>query len=207
MNQRTLKASSSNHKPFSRKVLSLLRQSEDCKIAGEHVEAIKLLEKVLADDPECLEAAEEIANNFLSLDEEEKARQAALYALSLDEKSYTANHVLGFLALHKSAWDEAIKFLTVANHANHNNPEILRCLGWGLFHKGRRAEGVATLERALNLQPESPMALCDLGICLLQNKKLKEARVLLEKAFKIEPDNERVVECLSLIENLGKISG
>jgi tetratricopeptide (TPR) repeat protein len=183
---------------LSRRFLETLRKSEALKLEGEHHLAIENLEQLVIEDPGCLEALEEIADNLLSLDEFEKAERTANFALSIDNKSFIANHILGFLKLHEGHWQKAVTMLKIANEGSPNNPEILRCLGWGLFHLGSEAEGVSTLERALTIQESNPMILCDLGICLFQQGDNKEAGKLFERALTIAPDSERVHECLAL---------
>jgi len=184
------------------KFLSSLRKAEDLKIKGQYQEAIKILEKLLIDDPECLEAVEELADNLLFLDQFEKARNAANFAISLNKESFIANHILGFIALHERRWSKAVGFLKKANQGNPNHPEILRCLGWGLFHKKEKKEGIATLERALLLEKNNPMILCDLGVCFLQENKITAAKNLFHKALEITPENERVIECLNIIRKI-----
>ncbi|MBI5414724.1 tetratricopeptide repeat protein [Candidatus Peregrinibacteria bacterium] len=187
--------------PYPRKVLTRLAESEECKISGNYVKAVEIVEGILLEDPSCLAAVEELADNFLSLDKYEEAEKAADFALKLDEKSYIANYVKGFLELSKGRWGQAGEFLKVANQSQPNNPEILRCLGWGTFHAGKRIEGIATLDRALNLRPEDPMILCDLGVCQLHCNSFQKAVTLFEKALEIAPSNGRAQECLQAAQD------
>jgi len=89
---------------LSGSTLQVLQRAEDLKIAGKHQKAIEVLQRVLVRDPECVEAIEEVADNLLSLDEFEKAENVAQFVLSLDSKSFIANHVLGFLEIHRGNW-------------------------------------------------------------------------------------------------------
>ena len=193
-------------KKLSHRALQTLQKAEDLKFSGKHEKAIAVLETLLVQDPSCVEAAEEIADNWLSLDQFEKAQKAAEFAFSLDSQSFIANHVLGFLQLHQENWDEALKFLKVANESCSNHPEILRCLGWGLFHAGKKNEGMVTIERALTLDRKNPMILCDLGVCFLQENKIESARALFERAIQLSPKNHRAKECLQIIEKISQSS-
>lgn len=205
MLKKILKSKCSNKK-LPRRILNELKKSEELKIIGEHEEAIIILEKILFDDPGCLEALEELADNLLSLDDFERAEKVANFIINLDKKSFIANHVIGFLSLHNGKWREAIAKLKIANESNPNNPEILRCLGWGLYHENKKMEGIATLERALNLDDTNSMILCDLGLCLLQEDDIAVAKVLFEKAILVDPENERARECLGITKNIEKES-
>lgn len=197
----------SSNKKLPKRILDELRKAEELKLEGEYEGAVLVLEKILVDDPGCLEILEELADNLLSLDEFEKAEKVANFIITLDKKSFVANHVIGFLHLHNNKWREAIVNLKIANESNPNNAEILRCLGWGLYNANKKMEGIVTLERALNLNEENSMILCDLGVCLLQEDSISQAKTLFEKAALLDLDNERVRECLSLAQKIEKESG
>lgn len=176
-------------------VLGTLEEVEMLKLNGEHDKSIALAQKLLVDDPDCVGALEEIADNYVSLEKYEHADKAAQRALQLDRQSYTAYYILGFLASNQQKWDLALEFLKQANTLRANNPEILRCLGWSNFNAGKRAQGIVILERSLNLDPDNSLTLCDLGICYLQTKNFEKSVDLLKKAMDIDPDNKRIQEC------------
>lgn len=195
----------SSRKPrISKRFTRELAKSEDYKMDGDFTKALEIARKVLQKDPSCLEAAEEVADNYLSLDMHEESLKAAKFAYSLNDKSYIANYVTGFILLTHGQEAEALAYLQVANASESNNPEILRCLGWTLFHLGNKVSGIATLERALNLRNDDPLILCDLGVCLLQKGEFSKTIHLFEKALSLDPENERVKECLDAAIGLQK---
>lgn len=191
-------------------ILDLLSEAEAFKIAGEHKQAIKTIQKVLCEEPECLIAYEQIADNHLILDEEKQARIAAEFALKLDKKSYIAHYVIGFICLKKSQWKEAYEHLKKADEVLPNNPEILRCLGWNLFKMGKCTKGVILLERVLTIMPEDSIALCDLGVCYFELKHFDKALDLFAKAMEVDPENDRAQEMIQVarevVEKLSKVS-
>ncbi len=193
---------SSSDAHYSQKIMDQLATSEEYKIAGEHEKAIDIAEKILLDDPLCLAAIEELADNFLSLEKYSKAEKSSDFALTLDPKSYIANYTKGFLELSHGNWKKAVGYLQIANEGQTNNPEILRCLGWGLFHSENQIEGLSTLDRALNLRSDDPMILCDLGVCCLHCNSFKKAVSLFEKALEVSPGNVRAEECLKAAQDL-----
>ncbi len=172
-----------------------LNSIEELKMNGRHEESISEAERLLFDNPDCVEALEEIADNYVSLDKFEKAKKACERALKLDEKSYTAKYILGFIHSQKQQWKQAVEYLKSSNTIHGNNPEILRCLGWALFNGGKRTQGVVILERSLNLDPENSLTLCDLGICYMQMKNFDKSIQLLKKAMQLDPHNRRVQDC------------
>ncbi len=190
------KESMDAQKELPRHVLERLVESEDYKLQGNFSRALKIAQKILQKDPSCIPAAEEVADNLLSLKEFEKAKSVAQFILSHNNTSYIANYVMGFLLLTDNKNKKALSFLTIANQASPNNPEILRCLGWARFHTGEEVSGIATLERALNLRAEDPLILCDLGVCLLEKQVFEKAIVLFEKALALDPSNLRIQGCL-----------
>lgn len=183
-------------------VVEALARSEELKLEGEHRKALDIAEKVLIEDPACIEAAEEIADNLLSLDRLSEAKKAASHVLSLNPQSYIGNFVIGFAASNEEQWDKAVKYFHLSNVGQPNNPEILRCLGWAIFHGGKQSEGIATLRRALFLRENDSSILCDLAACLLQQNEFVEAVALLRQALTIDPEELRVQELFEVANRL-----
>ncbi len=188
--------------PIPQDTLERLEHAEHLKFEGRHAEAIEILESLLLEDPECSAVLEEIADNELSLNHEDRAERAALQAVRLDDASYTGFYILGFLRSKREQWEEAAAQLRRANALRPNNPEILRCLGWALFCGGQRSQGVVTLERSLNLDPVSALTLCDLGVAYLQLHAFAKSASLFRRVLEIEPENPRARECLKMLERL-----
>ena len=187
--------SDQNESKYPNHISEALEEIETLKLSGEHEKSIAEAQKLLCEDPDCVAALEEIADNYVSLDQFDNAEKAALRALNLNKKSYTAYYILGFLASHQQKWGDAVNYLKKANELHPNNPEILRCLGWSTFNVNKRTQGIIILERSLNLDSENSLTLCDLGICYLQIKSFDKAVELLKKAMEIDPDNKRIQEC------------
>jgi Tfp pilus assembly protein PilF len=177
-------------------VLDMLREAEDLKYEGKHQQAIELAEKILFEDPTNVPALEEVADNYLSIDQYEKAEKAAKQALKIDAQSYTAYYILGFISSQQQNWEESVRYLSKANTIHPNNPEILRCLGWAIYNNTQKIKGLVTLERALNLDPENSLILCDLGVCYMQSKDFDKALSLFYKTLEVDPNNQRAKECV-----------
>ena len=187
---------------LSARVMRELAKSEELKMAGEHEKALEVVQNILMENPACTEAAEEVADNFLSLDNIEAAEKAARHAVSLNPESYIGNFVLGFVASEKEQWPVAVRHFTISNTGQPNNPEILRCLGWALFHEGDQAAGIATLQRALSLRSDDTAILCDLAACYLQTSMFGKSLRLLERAMRIDPTDMRVQELFDVANRL-----
>ncbi len=187
--------------------LERLELAERLKLEGKHMEAIAILEELVLEDPENVAAFEEIADNELSLGNDERAANAANRAISLDETSYTGHYILGFLFSRRREWIQAIGSLKRANKLKPNNAEILRCLGWALLSHQERAQGLVTLERSLNLDTDNSLTLTDLGVAYLELGNRDKARTLLQRAMEVDPENARAKEALLLLEQIGKPAG
>ncbi|MBI2638784.1 tetratricopeptide repeat protein [Candidatus Peregrinibacteria bacterium] len=175
---------------------TLINEADQLKLKGRHDDAIRLCERILMFDLDCIEAYEEIGDNFLSLKEFEKAEKALLRAVQLDPHSANANYLLGFTYSALGDWEGSIEYLEGADQIQANHPEILRCLGWSYFHYGQKKKGIIVLERALNLAWDDCLILCDLGVCYLNEKNFERAIALFQKVLAIEPENEKARECL-----------
>ncbi len=186
----------------SQSTLERLEKAEQLKMAGQHKEALDILETLLAEDPQNVSALEEIADNELSLDHFGRAQKAAKQAIELDGDSYTGYYILGFLSSRKCEWNDALKLLQKANTLKPNNPEILRCLGWYLFSGGHITQGIVTLERSLNLYSENTMTLCDLGVTHLQVRNFAKAKSLFSRTLDLDPENRRARECKDMVESM-----
>lgn len=188
-------SSTQDEENYPNHILEALESIESLKLSGAHEESISEAQKLLVQDPNCVAALEEIADNYVSLDQFDRAEKAASHVLKLDKDSYTGHYILGFLTSHQKKWTKAVSLLKKANELHPNNPEILRCLGWATFNTNKRTQGIIVLERSLNLDPENSLTLCDLGICYLQTKSFNKSIELLKKAMEIDPDNKRIQEC------------
>lgn len=178
----------------------LLAEADKMKSTGEHLEAIKICEKILTSDLDNDQAYEEIGDNYLSMREYQKAEKALIQALRVNPNSANAHYLIGFAHSALGHWAESIGHLETADQLQANHPEILRCLGWSIFHSGERKQGLVLLERALHLSPKDALILSDLGICYLNDKDFERASQLFHTVLEIEPDNEKVRECLYAVK-------
>jgi protein O-GlcNAc transferase len=179
---------------------TLLEQADLLKSQGEYLEAIKLCEEILADDLNCVEAYEEIGDNYISLRKLEKAEKALAQALKLDPTSANTHYLLGFLHSCKRDWQHSIKSLEKADELKSNHSEVLRCLGWSYFQNGNIDRGIVILERALALEPNDIYILTDLGVCYLTAKNIPKALPIFHRVLDLDPGNQKARECLMILE-------
>ncbi len=177
----------------------LIEEADKKKNEGQHLEAIRLCEKLLTADLNCTEAYEEIGDNYLSLRKYDKAEKALKQALKISKTSANANYLLGFVYSCTGKWHDSVDLLEKADRIYPNHPEILRCLGWSMYHHGQRKRGIVLLERSMFLAPNDPLILNDLGVCYLNEKEFDRSAMLFKKTLQLEPDNQKAKECLNAV--------
>jgi tetratricopeptide (TPR) repeat protein len=177
----------------------LLEESEKKKQTGNHLEAIKICERILHYDLDFEEAYEEIADNYLTLREYNKAKKALDRAIFLNPGSPNANYLMGFVYSCLGKWKTSIGYLERSDGLYPNHPEILRCLGWSMYHDGQKKRGLILLERALSLATEDVLILTDLGVLYMNEKNFERAALMFKKVLILDPDNEKAMECLNAV--------
>ena len=160
------------------KIHPLIEEADKKKSEGKHLEAIRICERLLISDLDCVEAYEEIGDNYLSLRKYDKAEKALNQA--------NANYLLGFVYSCVGKWQESVHLLEHADSVYPNHPEILRCLGWSMYHCGERKRGIILLERSLFLAPNDPLILNDIGVCYLNEKNFDKSAMLFKKTLQID---------------------
>ncbi len=179
----------------------MLVKAEEAKLQGDFEKAVDLLQKIIIDEPNCVEAYEEVGDCYLSMQKKDKAEKALKQAIKLNPKSANAHYLLGFLLSVDQRWTASVKELELADELSPNHPEILRCLGWSVYNQNRRSQqGVALLERSRALAPEDPNVLCDLGVCYLNADQYAKAQQLFQQVIKIAPNSEQAHECRNFMK-------
>ena len=62
--------------PYPEHIAEALTHIESLKLSGEHEKSIKEAQKLLCNDPNCVNALEEIADNYVSLNDFKRAEKA-----------------------------------------------------------------------------------------------------------------------------------
>lgn len=187
-------------KKLSAEIRELLDKAEKLKFDNKHKEAISVCEEILSLEIKCVEAYEEIGDNYISLGELKKAEKALLEALKINPDSANASYLLGFLYSCQRNWKQSIDFLERSDGLKPNHPEILRCLGWSYAMEGKTDRGIILLERAKTLAPDDVYILTDLGVCYLNKKDIKKALPIFRKVLDLDPENKKARECLLIVE-------
>lgn len=165
-------------------IRSVIIEIENLKKENRYEEAIKIVEDYLTKYDKEYRLYEELTDIYLYLWENEKARKAIDFALSLNKESATWNYLRGFLLL--SVWenDKALIHLEKSNSMVWNNAEVLRNLGWAYNINWNPNKWAMILRRALNLSPKDPLIAEDLAMALISWGNFDEGNEILVKLWK-----------------------
>ena len=129
---------------------SLLAQIEAHKEAGEHEQALKLVNRILAKDPSHEDALLQIADIQYRQGELDKAAKAIDF-LNTQKKHQDpmALYVKGVLEMEKTNWQEGRVYLKQAvKLTDFQNHEILRCYGLCEYWYGNREKGLGYVQES-----------------------------------------------------------
>jgi TolB-like protein/cytochrome c-type biogenesis protein CcmH/NrfG len=123
----------------------------------------------------------------------EKARQAALKAISLDNNEAIGQKELAGVKLyHDFNWKGAEKAYQTAISLEPENAEILYGIGGGLyFATGRWEEAIRAMKKCIELDPLKPLSHMALGNILTHAGRTEEAIAYYKKALELNPRFQR----------------
>jgi arylsulfatase A-like enzyme/Tfp pilus assembly protein PilF len=164
--------------------------------AGRYEECIPLYERILAADPNNIDAALRLASAHSALGENAKAlqmfqRAAAIVPESLDVRTY-----LGLHYLRVKEWDRAATLLDEVVKASPDRATAVDGLATAKAKQGELAmdaghteEAIADFERARTLRPSSFAHDLDLGVLYLAAHRFEESRAALDRFLAAHPDD------------------
>ena len=170
---------------------------------GQTAQALKLLDKLSADDPFAGGLPDLRVRLLTASGEKEKAlaeAQAAANAPGAGVEDWTR---LGEMLTELARHDEAASAFTRATElfagSSTDQPEwalwLLR--GSALLEAGKWPEAKSALERAYQLAPDQPLVLNYLGYSQLERREnLADAERLIKEASRLQPDNHSITDSL-----------
>jgi DNA-binding winged helix-turn-helix (wHTH) protein/tetratricopeptide (TPR) repeat protein len=161
---------------------------------GGFLQSIEYYEKAIAADPDYASAYAGLARSYVKLPsysakpDYERARRAALKAVSLDDGLADAHISLGMLVLivdrnYAGAEREFRRAVALDPRSPTAEGQLALCLA----AVGQSEEAVAHARRAKALDPLSVTAATDLGIVLYDSRRLPEAASEFEEVLKLDP--------------------
>jgi serine/threonine protein kinase len=119
----------------------------------------------------------------------QKAREAALNALEIDDRLAEAHTSMAFLKLLSDwDWSGAEKEFKRAIELNPKYPTAHHWYAFHIFFRAKFDEGISEMEKALELDPFSLIISCDLGWALYYARQYDRAIEVLKKTLEMDPN-------------------
>jgi choline-sulfatase len=162
---------------------NLLKESAGASAEGRYDDAIAIVQRALAADPEVLEGHMLLGNFLRKSGRAEEAAAAYRKGLALDPEHDESVFLLALTYKDMGRLDEARVGFDRARELDPRNGKVLWQLADIEMRERRFDRAQATLEQALALKVEEPRFLLKLGECHLEAKRYDEAETALRKAL------------------------
>jgi arylsulfatase A-like enzyme/Tfp pilus assembly protein PilF len=164
--------------------------------AGRYEECIPLYERILAADPNNIDAALRLASAHSALGENAKALQMFQRAAAIVPDSEDVRTYLGLHYLRVKDWDRAATLLDEVVKASPDRATAVDGLATAKAKQGELSmdageteAAIADFERARTLRPESFSHDLDLGVLNLAAHRFEESRAALDRFLAAHPDD------------------
>ena len=166
-------------------------------VLEQYKEAIDILQDVLRDKPENVEAIYWTGIAYEALGDLQKTEYYLREAISLAPEYADALNALGyFYADNGTNLDEAVDLIKKALKKSPKQAGYLDSLGWAYFKQGKLDEALRQLEMALRLMPESAEIQDHLGDAYMKKGLKEKAIAAWQRAVQLEPNNTAIQEKL-----------
>ena len=163
-----------------------IARSERLILSGQHDEAIRLLTKVLSDDPLNLPALLNIGIAYTEKGDHEAAIEVLENYVAQDPDNDGAFEALGCAYLRTGHYPEAEASLEAALQINPQSASVLRNLSIVLNRTRRGARGFVLLEHAYELDPDDYLTTYALAITYRCVGRAEDARQLYMRLHSLE---------------------
>jgi predicted O-linked N-acetylglucosamine transferase (SPINDLY family) len=168
---------------------------------GDARQAIELIERAIALQPDCTEAYNNLGIVLKDQGRLEEAVTAYRKALKLKPGYAEAHNNLGIALRDQGRLEEAVTAYQKALKLKPDCTEAHYNLGIALRRLGKIAEAKAAYRKTLELRPDYAEALNNLGFALKDQGRLAEAMAAYRKALEVKPDFAEAQSNLILIMN------
>jgi arylsulfatase A-like enzyme/Tfp pilus assembly protein PilF len=165
-----------------------IKQAEGASANKEFDDSLKLLDEVIAEDPNIMEARQVRANIYLELDRPEEAIAECKEALKTDEEYEGAIFTMAQAYERLKKYDEAIAGYTRVMQLDPRDPKPYVNLGEIYCDTKDFDKAIVNLEKAISIDPEhSAIAHNLLGSAYLEKKMLRPAEKEITLALQMRP--------------------
>ncbi len=163
----------------------------------DYENAVTVLEGILNDYPDDLDAHMNLGHCFKELGNDTGAIRQYRAVLAINETNYLARFHLGLVYLQRNEYERAENEFLLCKAINNADPAIFNNLGYIAFKWQNNPErGLEYLKQALELEPNNPHVLLSAGNASKNLGMYSEATDYLEQALAILPDNPDIIDDL-----------
>jgi choline-sulfatase len=177
-------------------LLEVIERASGLFEAGRYQECIPLYERILAADPNNIDAALRLASAHSALGENAKALQMFQRAAAIVPDSLDVHTYLGLHYVRVKEWDRAATLLDEVVKASPDRATAVDGLATAKTKQGELAmdageteEAIADFERARTLRPAAFAHDLDLGVLYLAAHRFEESRAALDRFLAAHPDD------------------
>jgi choline-sulfatase len=163
---------------------------------GRYKECIPLFERVLAADPNNIDAALRLASAHSALGENAKAIEMFRRAAAIDPDSQDVRTYLGLHYVRVKDWDRAAALLEQVVKESPDRATAVEALatvkaqlGKRAMDAGRTGEAIAEFEGARALEPSTFTGDLELGVLYLAAHRFEDSRAALDRFLAAHPDD------------------
>lgn len=160
---------------------------------GENDEAVRYLQRVLAIEPDNLQAQLLLANTWEAL--EQYRLSDSLYSRIISQhpdEAVALNNYAYSLALRGERIGEALQMVEQALAIEPDNASYLDTKGWLLYLQENYKDARKYIEKALSMNSHNAEVLEHMGDVLMKLNKPEEAQKYYRQALEIDNENERL---------------
>lgn len=180
-----------------------LARADADSAGGKHDDAVKHLRKALEIDPDLYHAYNNLAVEYLALNEPRKAIGALEKSIELKPDLVSTHRNLGSIYLDAGKTEQALEHLQRARQIDSSDFETLMLLGEAHYGLEQLPEALAAFEAAAAASPDDPEGHLYVGQCHLRLAHYREAVAGFEAFLRHGGDkDERAAQVRQLIAQL-----
>jgi predicted TPR repeat methyltransferase len=184
---------------YSPAIVAKMQQANQLKSEGLYAEAVNMLKAVLAEDPECAPAYNNIGTIYYALRDYPLAIQAYQFALDYRPDYIDAYYNLGLAFGKMHRHDEALTVYRALLMLAPNHPGAHFQLGSLLMRRQQFVEAANEFTLMLDLFPEHFETLSNIAVCYLRLGRISQAAECYLRALEVVPDDREILFNLGVI--------
>jgi tetratricopeptide (TPR) repeat protein len=158
------------------------------KIAALKKEELEIVETLMKDFPDSVNAIMQMANLWERHGNADKAMEYFRKVLKKDPKRADVYKGMGWFYMNKQEYAQAIEHWQTALEIDPNIPEVHKNIALALMGQNKQSQAIEELEKEIKISPDSSLSYFLLGQIYLDQQEYEKAGENYKKAIEIKPD-------------------